>query len=228
MVTVPRAKVETIFSFQGGGIPPDIVAGILGASESQQSLKAVEGSIPVAEAKVGGGQDMLDNKAMNEDAKEGDQLSIPIGLSSIAMPPNKSKNQIDATKAEVAGGSHADADMRELKSFFDLHVLGPKLDTVPPDIAKKTMTAGWRRTWKGDGDSRVAKSRLFCRGFQDKRDLGWIETFSGTAEAGLARVALLSGLSRGWRAAKVDVKTAFLQTASDNELHLRMPADLPP
>ena len=42
------------------------------------------------------------------------------------------------------------------------------------------------------------------------------------------RVTLIYGLERQWKAAKVDVKTAFLQAKSDEELYLRMPSDLPP
>ena len=41
------------------------------------------------------------------------------------------------------------------------------------------------------------------------------------------RLAIVYGLSRKWRAAKVDVRTAFLQTESQEELYLKMPKDLP-
>ena len=140
---------------------------------------------------------------------------------------NKSKNQIAATREEIANGSHKEADLKELRSFFENKVLGPKVKTVTENIKKKLFSAGWRRTWKGDGNSRVAKSRLFARGFEDKRDRGWLETYSGTMDHGLMKTAITFALNKKWKSYKADVKTAFLQTDSDEELYFKMPQDLP-
>ena len=141
---------------------------------------------------------------------------------------NKAKNQLPATKDEVRGGSHREADLKELRSFFTNGALGPRITVVTPEIAKMTLTAGWRRTWKGEGDDRTAKSRLYVRGFQDRRDRGWIETYAGTADPGLERINHIYALYRRWKAAKVDIATAFLQAKSEANLNMRMPYDLPP
>jgi hypothetical protein len=141
---------------------------------------------------------------------------------------NKAKNQLPATKDEVLRGSHREADLKELRSFHSNGALGPRIINVTPDIMQKTFTAGWRRTWKGDADERTAKSRLYVRGFQDRRDRGWIETHAGTADPGLERISHIYALHRKWRAAKVDISTAFLQAESDAELYVRLPPDIPP
>jgi hypothetical protein len=95
-------------------------------------------------------------------------------------------------------------------------------------ISQKTFTAGWRTTWKGDDQERVSKSRLYVKGFEDKRDPGWLETYSGIMDHGLMQVGLIYRLHRGWEAAIVDVKTAFLKAdASHIDLHIRTPADVP-
>ena len=140
---------------------------------------------------------------------------------------NKAKNQIEATKEEIAAGSHREADMKELKSYFDNKALGPRVENVTPDILKKTFDANWRRTFKGYGDDRVAKSRLYVQGFRDRRVRGWLETFAGTADPGLERMLYLYALNHHWKAAKADVKTAYLQSCSEAELYARLPKNLP-
>ncbi len=54
-----------------------------------------------------------------------------------------------------------------------------------------------------------------------------MESYSGTADPGLMRVASMFGLNEGWHAAKVDVRTAYLQAESMGVLYLRMPQDMP-
>ena len=81
-------------------------------------------------------------------------------------PENRAKNQIAATPAEVAGESHTNADWSELLSFHNHKALGERVseDAITPEIRKLTMTAGWRRTFKGEGEHRKPKSRLYVRG----------------------------------------------------------------
>ena len=142
-------------------------------------------------------------------------------------PDNKSKNQLEASTKEVAGGSHKTADLKELESFHRNGALGARVLHVTPEVKRFTMTAGWRRTWKGEGDNRVAKSRLYVRGFHDKRDKEWLKTYSSTMDKGLFRILLIYVMSRGWNLAKTDVSTAFLQAKSVDELYIRLPKDLP-
>ena len=65
------------------------------------------------------------------------------------------------------------------------------------------------------------------RGFEDKRDLGWVETYSGTMDPGMMHTAIIYALNRGFKAVKADVQSAFLKAESDDELYLRMPNDIP-
>ena len=149
-------------------------------------------------------------------------------LTSMVLPPqNKSKNQIPASKDEILQGSHKDADMKELRSFFENNALGGRIEVITKDIARKTMTAGWRRTWKGEGENRKAKSRLYVRGFLDKRIRGWVETYSSTVDKGQLRLAMIYAHYKGWRIAKGDVNTAFLRATAEDELYFKMPNDIP-
>ncbi len=213
----------------------EAVAGSVAGVEVADGHGAEEEGQPHAEGPLrfdgsGGGVGDGDELHYYNDAEDG-EVNAALMASSPAsgmMPENRAKNQVAATPEEVAGGSHVGADLKELQSFYDLAALGSIVKHVTKDIARKTMTAGWRRTWKGTGNERSAKSRLFVRGYEDKRDQGWLETYSGTMNFALMLIALVYALVKGWRAAKVDVKTAFLQTESVSELYMRLPKDLPP
>ena len=149
-----------------------------------------------------------------------------LSVKTVKISQNKAKNQVEASREEIKTGSHTQADLKELQSFYDLKVLSPLIQKVTPQIKEKTFSAGWRRTWKGEGDTREPKSRLYVRGFQEKRDRGWLETYSGTMNAGQMRLAIVYALHRRWKAAKTDIKTAFLQTVSDDELYVKLPLDI--
>lgn len=159
-------------------------------------------------------------------------LDINDGEGFAGVCNNKARNQIPATQQEVLGGSHRDADMKELRSYFNNQALGPLILNPSPDILANTLTAGWRRTWKikdeTDTSEREGKSRLFVHGFKDPRDRGCVETHAGTADPGLERINHIYALYRGWRAAKVDISTAFLQEGKDDDLYIKLPRDLPP
>jgi hypothetical protein len=143
------------------------------------------------------------------------------------LPENKSKNQVEATPKEVAAGSHREADLKEFMSYLKNKAIGAKVEKVTGRIKRLIQTAAYRRTWKGDGNNRRAKSRLYVHGFIDPRDKGWLNTYSGTMEPGLKHLALLKALAMKWKAAKGDVETAFLKALSDAELYIKLPKDLP-
>uniref|UniRef100_A0A0G4FMY2 Reverse transcriptase Ty1/copia-type domain-containing protein n=1 Tax=Chromera velia CCMP2878 TaxID=1169474 RepID=A0A0G4FMY2_9ALVE len=112
--------------------------------------------------------------------------------------------------------------MRCLCSVFDLST-----QTLQTEKGVKAITLRWVRTWKLKEGKRVTKSRLVARGFQDSHDWSVLETYSGIADASLARVAFLWAISKGLQAAKMDVSTAFLQVPMKNAVWLRLPSNLP-
>ena len=89
------------------------------------------------------------------------------------------------------------------------------------------MTAGWRRTFKGEGETRKPKSRLYVRGFKDGREKEFLQTYSATMDKGLFRLMLIYAKTCGWKFAKTDVSTAFLQATSKDDLYIHLPMDLP-
>ena len=224
---VPRNTVVKSFALEGGErIPADIQPMFQG--ELGQAGQAPAGQ-PQDDHDV---RVVVDTDSEQSDKEQALRAEVLKALAAKGiypgLPENKSKNQISATPEDIKGGSHREADLAELKKFHANKVLGPRMRNLTKEILSKTFSAGWRRTFKGEGDNRKAKSRLFVRGFEDKRDRGWVETFSGTADQGHMRTAILYSLNRKFKAAKGDVEVAFLQTDAPDKMYLRMPDDLPP
>uniref|UniRef100_A0A0G4FN68 Integrase catalytic domain-containing protein n=1 Tax=Chromera velia CCMP2878 TaxID=1169474 RepID=A0A0G4FN68_9ALVE len=111
---------------------------------------------------------------------------------------NKAKGHILATEEEIEQGLFKEADRKELVRWCVCSVFDLSSQTLTPQPGVKGITLRWIRTWKLKEGKRVAKSRLVARGFHDPRDSELLETYSGTADAGLTRVAFVWALSRGW------------------------------
>ena len=248
LITPRRADVVRSFPMSGGEVPATIDELLHGEDAEQKGDDVSQGADvgPDASADNGvaadeaEGIETVDVLAVGSDDEAGAERGgaaeeAPAALNARVLaarvpllPENKAKNQVEATKEEVVKGSHKGADLKELRSYAQWKVLGPRVTKVTPEIKAKTFTAGWRRTWKGEGVNREPKSRLYVRGFEDKRNMGWLETYSGTMIPGLMMLSLVYCLYRKWMLAKSDVKAAFLQTPSDEELYFKMPNDLPP
>eukprot|EP00820_Chromera_velia_P017858 Cvel_6675.t1-p1 / transcript=Cvel_6675.t1 / gene=Cvel_6675 / organism=Chromera_velia_CCMP2878 / gene_product=Copia protein, putative / transcript_product=Copia protein, putative / location=Cvel_scaffold331:97930-99252(+) / protein_length=441 / sequence_SO=supercontig / SO=protein_coding / is_pseudo=false len=140
---------------------------------------------------------------------------------------NDAKGHILATEEEIAQGLFKESDRKELARWCLCSVFDLSTQTLQMEKGVKAITLQWVRTWKLKEGKRVAKSRLVARGFQDSRDWSVLETYSGTADASLARVAFLWAVSKGLQAAKMDVSTAFLQAPMKDAVWLRLPSDLP-
>jgi transposase InsO family protein len=238
LITFRRGEVKRSFPLSGGEeihVPAQIEALLQGdEAEGDDGGQRAE-VVPDVSSDKGDaeGIETVDVLHGSDDEAEGQVALTALTARALTatrlpiLPENKAKNQVEASKVEVAEGSHKAGDMKELRSYAKWKVLGPKVTKVTRRILAKTFPAGWRRTWKGIGNSRVPKSRLYVQGFRDKRDMGWLETYSGTMDPGLMRLGLIYALVRKWRLAQSDVEAAFLQTPSDEELYLKMPDDLP-
>jgi hypothetical protein len=198
LVSFKRDQVERCFPLSGGDEMTKELDKIL---QGEQREEEDDGSPKVVVEVDENSDDDKSDQAQGEVA-EALAAKVPI------LPENKAKNQVEATKDDIAKGSHINADMKELKNFIDLKVLGPKVKGLTRDILALTFDAGWRRTFKGSGDDRVAKSRLYAKGYLEMRVLGWLETYSGTMEQAMMMIGIIYALFRKWPAAKGDVNAA--------------------
>eukprot|EP00919_Chromeraceae_sp_WS-2016_P054725 GHVR01130149.1.p1 GENE.GHVR01130149.1~~GHVR01130149.1.p1 ORF type:complete len:220 (-),score=20.21 GHVR01130149.1:615-1274(-) len=133
----------------------------------------------------------------------------------------------------MTGATHEPAKKGEEKDFFE--AMGKELNSfkencVLSPLSTETQNSNtaipaiWVLTWKLSGKIRKPKARLCVQGFKDVRtDL---QTYSGTPSVEHQRIACLYGVSRHWKLAYTDVKTAPMKAESN--VLVRLPKLLPP
>lgn len=123
----------------------------------------------------------------------------------------------EASPNDVMEGKFVDADNKEWQSIVDNEVLGEQV-TEGEGRAIKTR---FRRVYKSDG---TAKTRFIVCATHDKRD---VRTTTHLPMGYARRICHILGASKGWSAATVDVKTAFLLVPIESEVLIRLPDRIP-
>jgi hypothetical protein len=115
----------------------------------------------------------------------------------------------------VKNGEFNAADLKEWQSIIDNNVLGPvTIDT----LGQKPCKTRFRRIVKTTArNEKVNKSRFLVCETHDPRE---VETATEMPGAWTRKMLTVLGLSRGWKPATIDIKTAFLL--------VKLPDDQPP
>lgn len=125
----------------------------------------------------------------------------------------------EARPEEVDTGKFTAADEKEWSQVIANNVLEYLVtdgETPHPPIRTR-----FRRTYKADG---TPKTRFIVCATNDKRD---VPTTTHLPMPYARRICHIAGASKGWRAATVDVKTAFLLVPLDEQVFIRLPDRLP-
>ena len=141
---------------------------------------------------------------------------------------------LPATQADLKAGHFNESDLKEWVSILKHGVLGKVLPVSKETRTTSVLNMGWRKTWKllekekeGEPVRRKAKSRLYCKGFQDKRQQ--LNTYAGTPRLWALMTMLTYAVLQGQSLAFVDISTAFLQAEenSPEKVAVRLPQHLP-
>lgn len=131
----------------------------------------------------------------------------------------------EAPPEDIDSGRFDKADLKEWMSIIDNNVLGPQ--SAPPEGVRPCRTR-FRRTYKTSATLEVIeKSRFLVCETNDKRD---VDISTEMPAAWIRRMLVVLGLSKGWRAATIDIKTAFLLVPlppEHGDIYIRLPSHLP-
>lgn len=125
----------------------------------------------------------------------------------------------EANPEDVRAGLFVDADRKEWTCIIENEVLGQRIDEPSPKM--KVIRTRFRRIFKADGR---AKTRFVVCATHDNRD---VPTTTHLPLQYARRVCHLFGLCKKWRAATVDVQTAFLLVPLKEDVYIRLPASIP-
>lgn len=125
----------------------------------------------------------------------------------------------EAKPEDVQAGLFKEADTKEWTCIVDNQVLG-QLITDTNNI--KPIRTRFRRIFKSDGK---AKTRFVVCATNDNRQ---VPTTTHLPLQYARRVCHILGLCKQWKAAVVDVQTAFLLVPIEDDIYIRLPPSLPP
>lgn len=161
---------------------------------------------------------------LKTDNRDGSRVDPNVSRRTVGKPAMKKlvKNaEQEAPLRDVQSGLFHEADLKELLQIQKFQVLEPINELPEGSIVIRTRI---RRIWKKTLDGPVAKSRLIVQAYNDDRPVDPATRLLGGPER---RLVLAFGISKGYRGATADVRTAFLQVPYKEEVYVRLPKDVP-
>ncbi|KAK1668631.1 hypothetical protein QYE76_056790 [Lolium multiflorum] len=96
---------------------------------------------------------------------------------------------------------------------------------VPPISTCNLIDCKWVYHVKKNADGTVDKYKacLVAKGFKQRYDINYEDTFSPVVKATTIRLVLTVVISRGWSLRQLDVKNAFLHGVLEEEIYMKQP-----
>ena len=98
-------------------------------------------------------------------------------------------------------------------------------DIVLSPEGKSVVTSRWMYKIKhaADGSVEKYKARFVVRGFSQKKEIDYEETFAPVAKYASIREAISNASKMEWRIHQMDVKIAFLNGVIEEEVYIEQP-----
>jgi histone deacetylase 1/2 len=115
--------------------------------------------------------------------------------------------------------------LRAMEQEFKALIHNETWKLVPPISGVNVIDFKWVFKVKKhvDGSIERYKVRLVAKGFKQRYDLDYKDTFSPVVKPTTIRLLLSLAVTRGWSIRQVDVQNAFLHGILEEEVHLRQP-----
>jgi hypothetical protein len=96
---------------------------------------------------------------------------------------------------------------------------------VPRDDIKNIIDSKWVYKIKKKSNSSADryKARLLAKGFRQRYNIDYEDTFSPVVKAAIIRIVLSIAISRGWCLRQLDVQNAFLHGVLEEEVFMNKP-----
>ncbi|KAK1645921.1 hypothetical protein QYE76_063726 [Lolium multiflorum] len=99
---------------------------------------------------------------------------------------------------------------------------------VAPSSSRNILDCKWVFRIKKHADGTVERynARLVAKGFKQRYDIDYEDTFSPVVKAATVRLVLYVSVSQGWGLQQLDVKNAFLHGILEEEVYMKQPYGL--
>ena len=98
-----------------------------------------------------------------------------------------------------------------------------ELEAIPREREVVSLKWIYKNKLNQKGDIKKYKARFVARGFTQKPDIDFYETFSPVARLETIRIVIVVAAQKKWKIFQLDVKSTFLNGKLDEEIYVEQP-----
>jgi histone deacetylase 1/2 len=113
----------------------------------------------------------------------------------------------------------------DMQNEYDTLLANNPWHLVPPSSNKNIINYNWVYRIKklADGTTGRYKACLLAKGFKQRYDIDYEDTFSPVVKSPTVRLVLSISVSKGWSLTQLDLKNMFLHGVLEEEVYMKEP-----